>query len=187
MHRTLLASIAALLVVSIPAPSALAEDPNRAPKDAPVAVLDLVSEAQAKGSARDWKAAVALWERVVQLNPVNAQYWFALGDARHQAGELRQAIAAYERAAELGAPLMGGYVSIYRIARCQAQLGEKELALRALERALALGYPSLSRPAAEPDLASLRDDPRFKKMLGLVDVANMSREEGWRSDLALLA
>ncbi|HKB37217.1 MAG TPA: tetratricopeptide repeat protein [Gemmataceae bacterium] len=189
MHRTMLLAALAAMITGLhaqatPAPG---DDPKPPASESPAAVLDLVSQAQAKSTAQEWKEAAALWEQVVRLNPVRPEYWFALGEARHRAADYRGAIPAYERAAELGAPLMGAYVSVYRIAHCQARAGEKELAIRALERALDLGYPSLERPAAEPDLASLRDDPRFKKMLGLADVSKMSREEGWRYDLSLLA
>src|SRR5207244_2549875 len=39
----------------------------------------------------------------------------------------------------------------------------------------------------DEDLRSLRDDERFKKMAAVVDVARLSRDEGWRFDLDLLA
>src|SRR4051794_17142546 len=146
----------------------------------------LVVEAQAKANAREWKEAGALLERLVKLNPVQPDYWYSLGMARYRAKDYQGAIPALEKAAELGAPLMGAYYSVYNVACCHALAGDKEKALATLERALALGFPSLSQPAKDDDLASLRDDPRFKKMLGLADVSKMSRDEGWRYDLSIL-
>ena len=153
----------------------------------PLAILDLVRQAQEKGTARAWPEAAAQWEQVVRLNPVQPNYWYSLGAAHYNARNYRAAIPAFEKAAALGAPIMGAYYSVYQIARCHARAGDKDLALAALERAFTLGYPSLSQPATDPELASLRADPRFRKLLGLEDVSKMSREEGWRYDLALLA
>jgi hypothetical protein len=158
-----------------------------APPSQPAAVLDLVRRAQAKGAAKQWEEAAGLWDRVVRSNPVQPFYWSALGDARYHAKDYKGAVPAYEKAAALGAPMMGAYFSVYNLACCHALSGEKEAALRALERALALGFPDLAQPARDPDLVLLRDDPRFKKLLWLEDVSKMSRDEGWRYDLAVLA
>ncbi|SEU34423.1 TPR end-of-group domain-containing protein [Stigmatella erecta] len=146
---------------------------------------ELLHEAETKTAAKEWKEAARLWARVVQANPVNPEFWNALGDAHAQAADYLAAVPAYEKALALGGPLPAD--AAYNIARCHAQAGKKEPALQALERALTLGFPSLGFAARDEAFQSLRQEPRFKKMLGLTDAANMPRVEGWRSDLALLA
>ncbi|SEL32264.1 Tetratricopeptide repeat-containing protein [Stigmatella aurantiaca] len=146
---------------------------------------ELLREAETKTAAKEWKEAAHLWARVVQANPVNPEFWNALGDAHSQAADYLAAVPAYEKALALGGPLPAK--AAYNIARCQALAGKKELALQALERALTLGFPSLGFAARDEAFQSLRQEPRFKKMLGLTDASNMPRVEGWRSDLALLA
>jgi tetratricopeptide (TPR) repeat protein len=74
---------------------------------APATVLTLVRQAQTSGSAGNWSEAARLWGRVVELNPVQPSWWYALGEARYRASEYQGAVAAFEKAAELGAPLMG--------------------------------------------------------------------------------
>jgi tetratricopeptide (TPR) repeat protein len=57
---------------------------------------------------------------------------------------------------------------LFQLAKAQARAGKKKDALRALERAAALGMRGRALLAAEPDLASLRDDPRFQQLLANV-------------------
>jgi hypothetical protein len=176
-----------LFVGDGPAPFA-GDQPAKDPAPQPAAVLDLAGQARAKAAAREWKEAAALWERVVRLNPVHPSYWNALGDAHYRATDYKAAVPACEKAIELGAPIWGVVnPAAYNVVCCHALAGDKERAILALERALAMGFPDLGRPARDPNLASLRDDARFKKMLWLDDVSKMSREEGWRYDLSVLA
>ena len=144
-----LTALATLLVYPIHAwarwetPPSLALPQRAATQPAPAQVLELVRQAQEKSAAKDWKAAAALWERIVQLNPVQPEYWYALGNAHYYATSYKAAIPAYEKAAELGAPVMGAYFSIYNMACCHALLGNKEVAV----------YDnSLSEWAADPSL-----------------------------------
>jgi predicted Zn-dependent protease len=53
----------------------------------------------------------------------------------------------------------------YNLACTCALLGMKDKALAALERALRLGYAHAAHLARDPDLNSLRDDPRFARLL----------------------
>jgi tetratricopeptide (TPR) repeat protein len=136
-------------------------------------------------AAKEWAAAASLWQRVVALNPVQGSHWEALARARYEAKEYRKAIPAYEKAIELGYAYP--WASAYNIACCHALLGDKARALKCLDTAFAMGYRSLDEARADDDLKSLHADPHFRDLVALVDVGSMSRAEGWRYDLRLLA
>jgi hypothetical protein len=150
----------------------------------PASCPELASQAEAKMRAKQFPEAVALWERVVALNPVVGDYWARLASARYNVKDCRKAIPAHEKALELRA----GYpwATAYNIGCCYALLGEKEPALKWVEKSFALGFRQLDNARNDEDLKSLHDDPRFRELVGLVDVAKMSRVEGWRYDLKLL-
>ena len=147
--------------------------------------LETLQLAMAKSEAQDWKEAAAAWQRVVEANPVNARFWNSFGDAAYGNKDYRRAIQAYEKAMELG----GGFPSnaAYNIACCYALIGEKEQAIKWLQKAFDMGFRNLAHSQTDSDLQSLHDDPRFNKIVGLADVSKMTRDEGWRFDLALLA
>lgn len=141
-------------------------------------------QAEEKVRSQQWTEAVALWDRVTRANPHDGDNWAQLAYARYQAKDFRASAAAYEQAQSLGAGFP--FTSAFNIARCHAQLNDKEKAFEWLERALALGFRDLWRLRTDNDLASLRDDPRFKRLASIDDASRLSRVEGWRYDLAFL-
>ena len=183
MYR--LTTIAGILLLLLVLSSPLAAQARVQAPDRPIGFLSLVREAEAKSNAKQWTEALQLWEQVVKANPVQARYWRAMANVAYQAKQYRKAIDAYVEVIELG----GGFPSAaaYNIACCYALLGEKEQALQWLQKSFDMGFRNLSDAQADTDLQSLRDDPRYRKLLGLVDVKQMSRDEGWRSDLDLFA
>jgi tetratricopeptide (TPR) repeat protein len=146
---------------------------------------ELIAQAQAKTNSQAWAEAAALWERVIARNPVNGYYWNQLASARYRAKDYRQAIPAYQRVIALGAGFPSN--AAYQVARCHALLGEKEVALKWLEQAFEMGFRDLRAAQTDADLQALRDDPRYRKIVALADTSKMSRDEGWRYDLQLLA
>jgi hypothetical protein len=152
----------------------------------PARVLELVEQARTQSAAKDWKEAARLWGEVVRMNPVQSSYWYSLGGARYQAGEFKEAAKAYEKSAELGSPV-GSYNAIYNAACSYALAGEKEPAIKALVSAYELGFPDFQQMITDPDLASVQNDPRIIELLSIKDTSKMSRDEGWRYDLSLLA
>ncbi|CAN5567876.1 hypothetical protein BH18ACI1_BH18ACI1_07830 [soil metagenome] len=147
--------------------------------------LETLAQAEAKTSAKAWKDAAALWEQVVQANPVEGRFWNQLATAHYNAKNYRRAIDVYQKVSELGG--ISPANAAYNIACNYALLGEKEQALNWLEKSLDLGFPDLPHVQTDTDLQVLHDDSRFKKLAGLIDTSKMSREEGWRYDLQLLA
>ncbi|MBI3844135.1 MAG: hypothetical protein HY292_05790 [Planctomycetes bacterium] len=144
----------------------------------------LVRDAQGKVSENKSAEAAAMLERAVALNPCDADTWYQLAIARYGAQDFRGAIPAFEKAMTLGANFP--FNSAYNVACCEARLGERDKAFEWLQKALDLGFRDLEAARADADFESLRTDPRFRDLLLTADVSKMSRDEGWRYDLALL-
>jgi hypothetical protein len=145
------------------------------------------------GSAR-WPDAAALWARVVELNPVVGRHWVRLAEARYELGDFDGALAAYDAAQGVGVWLYRDEIEAifpaeiaYRMATCHIRLGDHESAVRELRRALRLGLRDLGRPKGDEHWESLLGDKAVQEMLGIIDTAGLTRDEGWRADLAFLA
>lgn len=158
-----------------------------------MSLLRTVAAAQERSGAGNWAQAAALWQQVVDANPVNGSYWDYLAEARDELGEHQAAIAAYDKVLELGAwgkrltyTVYPGEVA-YRIACCHLRLGNHEDAVAALSRALRLAFRDLERPRADPLWEPLRTRRDVRDMLGIIDADAVTRDEGWHADLAFLA
>ena len=142
------------------------------------AYLRTLARAQAASGAGTWRDAIPLWEAIVAANPVEGRHWERLADACHHGGAYERAIFATERALALGA----GYPAEghYHLACCHVLRGDHDRALDALGRAFALGYRHTEQAQADPDLVALRDDARFRRIVALLDTADLDRDAGWR-------
>jgi tetratricopeptide (TPR) repeat protein len=145
---------------------------------------ETLKNAESATAQKDWKAAAGYWAGVVEANPVNARFWEQFAQSLYQNKDYKQAIPAYQKALEFGAGVPSNQA--YNIACCYALLGDKESALRWLEKAFAMGFRRLENAQTDTDFQSLHDSPRFLKLVGLDDVTKLTREQGWRYDLALL-
>ena len=158
--------------------------------DPPGVFLALLAQARSRSTAADWPAAARSWSRVVEINPVEAEFWHALAEARDNLHDWAAAIAAHEHAFALGHGALGHGTpaeTAFALACDHARLGERDQAFTWLGRALALGYTDLDRLRSEPALAALRADPRFAALIPYpADPAGLSRREGWRQDLRFL-
>jgi tetratricopeptide (TPR) repeat protein len=165
----------------------------------PAAFLDLLARAELRSAAGDWAEAAELWAGVTEANPVHGDYWARLAEARFAGRDFAAAAVAYQQVLELGirptyqvryradAPeFLPGEVA-YMIACCQAELGRREEAIDALAAALGRGFRDLDRAQADDCWQAWRDDERLRDLLGVVEVEGLSRDEGWRTDLRLLA
>lgn len=128
---------------------------------------------------------VGLLKAELDANPWRQDLWLNYARALYNAKQYRNAITAFRTALERQSTYTWAYH--YDIGCCHALLGEKEDALRALQTALDLGWRNLTHMRDDEDLVSLRDDPRFKAMVVEADLTAVSRDEGFRFDLALLA
>lgn len=161
--------------------------------------LGTVARAELLSGDGDWGAAAELWSRITDMNPVNGEYWARLADARFENKRFEAAISAYAKVLELGtratfrqrfaaqAPeLIPGEVA-YRIACCYASLGDHETAIAALAAAIDKGFRDLDRAQSGECWQPLLGDDRVRDLLGILDTTELSRDEGWRADLKLLA
>lgn len=146
--------------------------------------FETLAQAEAKSSGKQWAEAAALWEKVIRINPVEGRFWNQLGSAYYNAKDYRKSIAAYEKTLELGYGVRANVA--YNIACDYALLGEKEQALKWLEKAFELKFLDLQDAQTDTDLESIRNEPRYRQLVGLIDTSKMSREEGWRTDLQFL-
>lgn len=91
--------------------------------------------------------------------PTDAGGWFRLGIAKHDAGDLAGAIAAYQKAESLH---FAQPVALYiREARAYAKAGRSDEAFAALKHLTDIGFASPEMLDAQNDLLSIRLDPRY--------------------------
>lgn len=153
-----------------------------------------LAAAEAKTGSASWAAAAALWARVVELNPVVGRHWVRLAGARYELGDFEGALDAYARAQEAGVWLQHleevetvfPAEIAYRMATCHVRRGDHEGAAAELRRALRLGLRDLGRPVGDEHWEPLLDEA-VREMLGIIDTTGMTRDQGWRADLAFLA
>src|SRR5215472_10399230 len=158
------------------------EEPHKA---SPGDQLRTLARARASTDREDWERAAGLWAAVVAANPVDGSHWFQLGEARRHRQDLGGAIAAYEKALELRHAYPAE--TAYRIAASHAQLGQSDAALERLDQAMRLGLRDVAAARTGEEFADLRGNPRFRELVGLVDLDGISRDAGWRLDLGILA
>ncbi len=159
-----------------------------------VGYLRTLAEAEAKTGSAQWSAAAALWTRVVELNPVIGRYWVRLAEARYELDDFAGAIAAYEQAQQVGVWLHREEIEtifppeiVYRIATCRLRSGDRDGAVTDLDRAIEMGLRDLDRPRKDEHWEPVRADPAVRELLGIIDADGMTRDDGWRSDVAFFA
>ena len=100
--------------------------------------------------------------RQVERHPDDVDALVELGNLLTQLGRLEEGLAVDERLVAL-APDDPNVR--YNLACSLALLGRTELALSALEHALELGYDDAAHMIADADLASLRAEARFRRLV----------------------
>ena len=126
---------------------------------------------QAKRAAEAYRAAVPLGEEELRISPRDAAALTTLARCRARLGEKARAWEDVQRALVL-AP--DNTDVLKRAAIVATVLGKREEAFRLLERAVSGGYGT-AEIERDPDLASLRGDPRFKDILSKSPTARKTR------------
>jgi tetratricopeptide (TPR) repeat protein len=126
-----------------------------------------------RGNALDelnrYEEAIASYDKAIELKPDKGLAWYNRGNALFDLNRYEEAIASYDKAIEFKADYQRAW---YNRACTHALQGEIKLAFTDLEEAFRLNPEEAQKLAAtDIDLDSLREDPRFEKLLGLATTA----------------
>lgn len=150
-----------------------------------IAQPDLADNAAAAARRGDWPSAVTAYEQVLGVNPYRGEHWHNYGYALHSLGKYDQAIAAFTKSIDLG---FQPKTSMYNVACGHALSGRTNDALTWLAKAYDHGFaPEDNLIEGDGDLDSLRNDPRFNKIVGIFPPVDLTRDDGWRYDLDFFA
>jgi choline-sulfatase len=106
----------------------------------------------------DYKQALTHYERALQLSPRLFPALVQAGSSARRVGDPARAAAYFEKAAALRAD---SWIPWYNLACLRATQGDVDAAFRALDESRRRGLRDQELLQQDPDLASLRGDPRF--------------------------
>ena len=109
--------------------------------------------------AKRWAEAAEAYEAVVRARPDDAEAWYGLASARYFLGEFAAAADAFRK----NVALTKSPTAMFNLACVYARMNEKEKAVEWLGEAFAPANKAFFiLDLNDPDLNSLRDDPRYK-------------------------
>lgn len=146
-----IAMVALTCAASMPA-----QDPVKQDQKALAAELDAAFQAQ------DWKKTVDLGRKVTTGDPKNGLAWYRFGYALHVQGLLDEAIVAHKAAAEF--PKVKAN-ALYNLACAYGLKKDANQACDALEKSIVAGFADLATLEQDADLASVREEARYKKVV----------------------
>jgi tetratricopeptide (TPR) repeat protein len=127
----------------------------------PVSANQVAGEAASAYDAKDWAKSAKLYGQIAETGP-SPRVWYRLGVSLNKIGENDKAIDAFEKGRTMGLPPQ---FAEYGIAMVFASKKDKEKAFEHLEKAAQNGLGQPEQLTADPDLANLKSDPRFAKIL----------------------
>ena len=104
------------------------------------------AEGQTLFEAKKYAEAAPVFERVVAVDPANANAWYRLAASRRQSGHCDTAVPAYRRYLSLVATQPDPY---YGLGLCLRDIGERAEALQTLQHYIAIETRDRSRPYVE--------------------------------------
>jgi tetratricopeptide (TPR) repeat protein len=142
-------------------------------------VEEVKTKAVAAWSEQNWEQAASLYEKVVKADAKDATAWHRLGYALHALGRLDEALPAHQKSAEFtGSAAATG---AYNAACVYALKGQKDEAFSWLDKAVAKGFNNATQLETDTDMDSIRNDPRFKKLVGSMEAAPPAPAQAWIS------
>jgi tetratricopeptide (TPR) repeat protein len=126
----------------------------------------LSPEVQAADSffqAQKWEEAAKAYDAITKAQPANNRAWYRLAYALHATGKYSEAIDAYQKIAANNNPTV-----LYNLACAYARLNNKDKAFEWLNKAVNAGFAQPAQLNSDADLASLREDGRFKEVQALL-------------------
>jgi len=127
-------------------------------------VGQVAAEAASAYDAKNWSEAVKLYSQIVATAP-NPRAWYRLGVSLNKTGEKDRAIEAFEKGRALGLPPQ---FAEYGIATVFTSKRDKDRAFEHLEKAAQNGLSQPDQLSTDTDLAELKSDARFTKILEMV-------------------
>ena len=150
---------AALVFLLLPGAEVALGRPQQTP-----AVAQVAADAASAYDAKNWSEAVKLYSQIIETAP-NPRAWYRLGVSLSKTGEKDKAIDAFERGRALGLPPQ---FAEYGIATVFASKKDKDRAFEHLEKAAQNGLSQPDQLSTDADLAELKSDARFAKVLEIV-------------------
>ena len=117
--------------------------------------------AAAAYDSKDWQKAAQLYGELSKSPEAPPRVWLRLGAALRELRRYDEALAAFEKANAAGAGLFGEYGE----AAVYTALKQQDKAFGHLEKAVQQGYAQPDVMTADANLASLRNDPRFARLV----------------------
>ncbi len=121
-----------------------------------------LEQAHRHQQAGEWDEAAATYAELVEQDPDNPTFAFGLAISLHMGEHYEKAIEAHRKAAEFD---QTRGVALYNLACAYALTGQTDKALEALDASGETGFDIHEAAPSDSDFDSIRDDPRFKKLL----------------------
>lgn len=116
-----------------------------------------VQAADALFQEQKWAEAAKAYDAVIKAQPANNRAWYRLGYSLQASGKYNEAVEAYQKIAANNNPAV-----LYNLACSYARLNNKDKAFESLTKAVNAGFMQAAQLNNDTDLASLREDARFK-------------------------
>ena len=168
MSRSVLLNVFANLLVgfllttvvsaSAPVPPPIQDQSATAPDEA--------TQANNAYQGKDWPAAAKLYGHITAVQPQNGRAWYRLGVSLHGTGKQDDAVASFQQAMKAGIPRGPAE---YGIALAFASKHDAESAFQYLDKAAHDGFSNADQLNSDEELAALRSDARFAKVLDQVN------------------
>ena len=138
-----------------------ARTPVSPPSGSPPSHLDLGQQALGES---DGKLALSEFQLALAEDEDRARAYLGIGQAEMLLNRPRSALRDYRKSLAIRPE----GTAFYSLAKAQARLNAQSDAIESLRKAIAHGYDDARGLARDPDLAALRSDPEFQRLVALI-------------------